>query len=319
MCKEVISTDNTYKMKLIESGLFKKTYSSKHEYRGRCPFCGHSANKFYIRIDLDSDDPVMYNCFHCPAHGYLNYELLERLGLEDSITLPKEVKRMKKIPVDTIADAIPFESLTKEDDVSKVSQYIQSHIGCIPTYQDLLSFQYIGNPSQYCSEYLGMDDIDALRDNRVWFKSTNGNITGCDLKDNSWRKYHSTRTRDAALYQMKTMVDLMNDINVVIADGIMDVIGLYYNYDELDNCMYVATCGKQYQRGILHMLKKGIFGKGVNIHIFKNKFINVDKIFIDNDMRKLFNRVFIYENVGNEYSRYGVMKDQLSIHRIGKR
>ena len=308
--------DNTYKMQLISSGLFKKTYSSKHEYRGRCPFCGHTGNKFYIRIDLDSDDPVMYNCFHCPAQGYLNYNLLERLGLENTITLPKDVKRMKKLPTDTGGETIKFESITDTDNTSIVSDYIKNHFGVIPTRDDLKIFQYIGNPSMYCSEYLGMDDINSLRDTKIWFKNVNGNITGIDNSGNL-KRYHSTRARDGSLYQMKTMIDTYFDINVIITDNITDCIGLYYHYKELENCMYVACGGRQYQTGIYHIFNKGIFGKGVNLHIMKNKNVKSDKIFIDNDLRKLFNKVSIYENTTG--TGYDVMKDNLLIQRVSRR
>lgn len=308
--------DNTYKMKLVDSGLFKKTYSSKHEYRGRCPFCGHTGNKFYIRIDLDSDDPVMYNCFHCPAQGYLNYDLLERLGLENDIELPKDVKRMKKLPTDGI-DSIPFNTVSENDNISKVSEFIYNRIGVRPSMNDLLSFQYIGNPSMYCSEYLGMDDINSLNDTKIWFKCTNGNMCGVD-NNGWWKRYHSTRARDGTLYQMKTFVDIINDLNIIICDNIMDAIGLYYHYKELDNCMYVSTFGKLYYRGIQHMLNKGIFGKGVNIHIFKNKYVDSKKIYIDNNMRRLFGKIFIYNN-SSEKEGYGVMKNDLMIQRIDRR
>ena len=309
--------DNEYKVRLINSRLFKKTYSSSHEYRGRCPFCGHTGNKFYIRIDLDSDDPVMYNCFHCPAQGYLNYKLLERLGLEDQITLPKEIKRMKKLPVDTVVDSVQFVSVTDNDNIDNVCNYINKLVGHNPSIQDLLSFQYIGNPSLYCSEYIGMDNIDALRDDRIWFKMVNANMIGLSITNNDYRKYISARVREGSLYQMKTMIDMYQDLNIIIADNITDVIGLYYNFDDIENCMYIATCGKQYQRAMRHVLNKGIFGKGVNIHIFKNRNIKYEKIFIDNTMRKLFGKVSIYENT--EVDSYSVMKDCLHIQRVDKR
>lgn len=305
--------DNTYKMKLIETGLFQKTFSGRNEYRGLCPFCGNPKKKFYLHIDLDSDDPVMYNCFHCPAQGYLNYKLLEQLGLDGSIELPSDVKRMKKLSVDTVVDSVQLDTVNENDNIGDVCQYISKRIGVTPTFDDLLKFQYIGNPSMYCSEYIGMDDINSLRNKRMWFKTTNGNIIGTN--GNDWLTYKSNRVREGRMHQMKTPIDMYNDINVMITTDIMDEIGLYYNFKELDNCMYIAVFNKQYYRGIKHVLNKGIFGKGVHINIFKDP--TVKDIFIDNDMRKLFGKVSIYENTCN--LGYGDTKDKLMIHRIERR
>ena len=306
--------DNTYKMKLIESGLFTKTYSSNSEYRGRCPFCGHKGNKFYIKIDLNSDDPVKYNCFHCPASGYLNYKLLERLGLDDQITLPKGIKEMKRLSVDTVVDTVSIDTVCENDDVRYISDWIYSKYNKMVNIDDLKSFQYIGNPSMYCSDYLGNDDIDSLREQRMWFKMVNGNIMGCN-KNGDWRKYHSTRVHDGVIHQMKTMVDMYSDINLIICNDIWDSIGMYYNdTNELDNCMHVSVCGKQYIRGVRHMLSKGIFGKGVHIHMMVDS-STMDKTFIDNNLRKLFGKCFVYVNDNGD----GYASSNINLHRIEKR
>jgi hypothetical protein len=308
--------DNTYKMKLIESGLFTKTYSSNSEYRGRCPFCGHKGNKFYIKIDLTSDDPVKYNCFHCPASGYLNHKLLERLGLDNIITLPKGIKEMKRLSVDTVVDCISIDTVNENDFkyIDYAKEYIMKSYGVEPSIDDLKRFQFIGNPSVYCSDYLGNDDIDSLRDKRLWFKMTNGNIMGKNINTGDWRKYHSSRVHDGIIHQMKTMIDTYEDINVIIANDIFDSIGLYYSNINIDNCMYISVCGKQYIRGIRHMLNKGIFGKSVHIHMMVDE-TTMNKTFIDKNTRSLFGKCFIYENSNGN----GYVSSNINLHRIEKR
>lgn len=309
-------------MKLLQTGLFRRT-GTKNEYRTNCPFCGDRKLHMYVYIDLDSDESVRYHCFKCPARGYLNNGLLlEKLGL-DNIQIPKGIKTFKRLSVDNkVSDRIDIVTVDDGDDISVVQSYIQSRVGVIPNINDLISFQYIGNPNMYVKDYLG-DQYSYMLKDRVWFKLTNGSIIGrWDLNDDDcigyrWVRYKTNRIKDSGMYQMKTPVDIQSEINVIIAEGIMDVIGLYFNYNELVNRMFIASCGKDYSRGMYHMINKGIFGDSVNIHIFKDPNVPCDKIIIPKHLRALFNKVYIYGNtLGKDY---GVLPNELSIHRLEKR
>lgn len=72
--------------------------------------------------------------------------------------------------------------------------------------------------------------------------------------------------------------------------------------------------GKDYYRGIKYILDRGIFGHSVSIKIFKDSDVNEKDIYIDYNMKKLFNRVDIFENLMGK--DYGVLPDELDIHKI---
>jgi len=57
------------------------------EYRTRCPYCGDSLREntghLYIRISLNDNYPIVYNCFKCGVSGILREEQLSKLGIDD--------------------------------------------------------------------------------------------------------------------------------------------------------------------------------------------------------------------------------------------
>lgn len=315
--------DNSYKERLIGSGLLKKVPSKRCEYRANCPYCMDKHRHLYLYIDLDSNDPVKYRCFRCPnVRGILNEKLLLDMGFDEgAIKIPKGIKSMKRIKVDdSVSSKLNIITVNDDDNIDDISQYIQYRVGHTPTIDELRMFQYLGDPYRYVKDYLGDSKIEMLK-NRLWFKLVNGNIAGRVVEDNMskyrWMNYISTRVKTSGIYQMKTPVDMYQDINVIIAEGIMDVIGLYYNYSDLKNTSYVAVLGKGYHRGMEQLINKGVFGDSVNIHIFKDPNVPCENIWIDPITRQLFKKVFIYENTKG-YD-YGVKPDKLNIRRIEKR
>jgi hypothetical protein len=114
---------------------------------------------------------------------------------------------------------------------------------------------------------------------------------------------------------MRVGMDAHEPINFIIAEGIMDVTGLYYHHP-IPNAMYIATLGSEYKAGIDHRLKMGIFGNSVHIHIFKDSDVDNTNIRVPYGMRQLFKHIYVYQNT--IYKDYGVSKDKMEIHRVLK-
>ena len=74
--------------------------------------------------------------------------------------------------------------------------------------------------------------------------------------------------------------------------------------------------GKDYVKGIKYILNKGIFGKSVNILIFKDSDVDISKIFVPNLLRKMFKSVNIYENMAAK--DFGVTADKYDVCKIVK-
>ena len=299
-----------YKEKLLNTGIFKRVKEGQYKCKC-CPFCNDSKFHMYVKISLTDDSPVVYKCFKCNISGKMNKQFMEYYNI-DNISIPKTSYR-KQINVGKVSSSV-FTTVDANDQVSDVCEYINSRIGHYPTIYELQYFQYVGKPIMYAEQYLGGNNTGVFK-NRYWFRMTNGNIIGRWINDNNkyrWIKYKTNRIDNHGLYSIKIPINLLQPINVCIAEGIMDVIGLFYNY-KVDNAFYIASMGKDYSAGMKYLISLGIFGSGVNIKIFKDSNVKTKDIFINHNMRKLFGKVEIYENiVANDY---GVMPDKLDIQK----
>lgn len=304
----------TFKEKLLNTGLFRKVSSGQTgEYRCQyCHICNDGKSHLYVKIDVTDDSPILYYCQKCKNSGVLGKSFLEYYNIDD-IRIPRTSFR-KKIEAGKVA--VSNEPILVEGtDVNCVSEYIESRVGHYPTFADLQAFQYVGNPVQYVNDYLGGCNNLRRMKNRNWFRMSNGGIIGRWINDDTdyrWIKYKSNNVQGRGLYTIKVPVDLYHPINVYIAEGIMDVIGLYYNHIR-DNNLYIACLGKEYEAGIQHLLSLGIFGDSVNIKIFKDSNVKTNDIKIDPFVRKLFGKIEIYQNAIGE--DYGVLPDKLEIEK----
>lgn len=307
-----------FKEDLLNTGMFKRVPSNPNQYRCQtCPFCGDTRSKMYVLINMTDDTPVFYHCFLCNASGVMNKEFLEYFDLEDIIKIPKQTYR-KKLDVSTVSTIINQISVNENDDVQMVSDYIASRIGKCPTLEQLQTFQYVGNPFAYVKEYLEPDiQSDYYLKKRCWFKLTNGNIVGRAYNPDEkmrWIRYRTKNCVGSGLYTMKEPLDLYKPINVCIVEGVMDAVGLYMNHPIM-NSFHIAVLGKDYHKGIQHMLDMGIFGKSINILIFKDSDVDLSRIRVHPNMRKLFGKVEIYQNtLGHDYGT----KDEMDIVRVTK-
>lgn len=319
--EDVISQkDLEYKKTLLQSGIFKKV--KDHQYKVKeCPFCGDSKYHMYVMIKTTDDTPVLYNCFKCNSSGIVNKKFLEYYDIED-IKIPRGTISRRKIDSPEVSETNQSIWVNENDNISSVCEYINRKVGHYPTLPELQYFQFVGNPEDYAKIYL--DESPSVRkrtlfDNRHWFRLTNGNITGRSDDDNNfrlWHKYNSSITKGRGIYNIRIPFDLYKPINVCISEGIMDVIGLYYNYFRNNN-IYLAVLGKDYEYGLQHLINMGIFGDNVNIKIFKDSDVNLKDIRINSNVEKLFGKIDIYQNLIDK--DYGVLPDKLDIQKIIKR
>lgn len=314
MKQDVYEFKEKLKETLESYGQLKRTNSTWYRMK-ECPKCGDKKWHCYICIDSSSDGPIGYNCFKCNSKGIVDQKFIDGIGFID-ITIPKFVGGRKLNIGETVSTKIPDMTVNDMDNIDGVCKYIESRVGVYPTLAELQFFHYIGNAKKYCTDYLGTDDIGVVR-NRYWFQMTNGNIVGRYKDDNTnmrWLKYKTNKCKQKGLYKISLPVDLYQPINVLITEGVMDAIGLYYNYHGCDNNVYISVLGKNYIGGIMHAIDRGIFGDSVSIKIFKDSDVKTNSIYIDNNIRKLFKKIDIYENLSGK--DYGVKPDEIDIHKI---
>lgn len=303
---------NTFKLKLLDTGLFQKV-NGKGQYRCKtCPFCGDTKSHMYVLIRLGDDTPVMYNCFKCTQHGFMNEEFLNYFGI-DNLEVP-HVKNKRRIHMhqneNNVLDL--FQVATDRNMIELGRNYIHERVGVIPSDDDLRCFRLIGNPDEYISQYLG-GYCDTKQ--RVWFQMNNWCMVGRKIRDDingsRWKKFTGTQNVDRGIYIIKRPVDTHLTVNVCVCEGVMDAIGLYY-HGMINNGVYIACMGRDYMLGILHVIRMGVFGDSVNVGIYKDS--DVDEVRIRNSYRKLFKRVDVYQNmIGKDY---GVKRDEIEIARV---
>ena len=315
MKKDVYEFKEAFKDKLLSYGQLKRANSNWYRLK-ECPMCGDKKWHCYIKIDSSDDGPVGYNCFKCNSHGMVDQKFIDAIGFLDDMTIPKFVGGRKLNVGETISTKIPSMTVSDMDNIENVCKYIESRVGTYPTLTDLQFFHYVGNPRKYITDYLGIDNINVVRD-RFWFQMTNGNLIGRYKNDDTemrWLKYKTNRCKQTGLYRITIPVDLYQPINILISEGVMDSIGLYYNYGGCTNNIYISVMGKDYLKGIKYAIDRGIFGDSVSVKIFKDPEVPINSIWIDGNTRKLFKRVDIYENLSGK--DYGVGPEDFDIHKI---
>ena len=314
-------TLQTFKESLISSGIFKQTPTNRDQYRCQtCPRCGDNKYHCYVKICLNNEEPPLWHCFKCNSSGVVGKEFLKAYGLDHDIDTPTNVKYHKRIESNDAASIkLNQVSCDESNNIAGIVSYINSRVGVQPTLSDLQTFRYVGDPHAYVKQFFGNDEYNHnVICWRHWFQLNNGNIIGrCNNDDTEyrWLRYKTKRVHGRGIYTMRVGMDTHEPINIIIAEGIMDVIGLYYHHP-IPNTMYIATLGSDYKAGIDHMLKMGIFGNSVHIHIFKDSDVDNNNIRVPYGMRQLFKHIYVYQNTIDK--DYGVSNDKMEIHRVLK-
>lgn len=304
-----------YKEKLLATDLFMKT-GRRDWYKVQvCPYCGDAKKHFYVRIDLeDPDSAVGYKCFKCNCHGILGHKFFEFYNLDD--IKPVRGKRRRHIDTEGVSTIVP-DLLPADCDVSSISEYIRSRIGVTPSREDLVAFQYVGDPRRYASEFLSDDKPNAYFSSRYWFRAVNGMMLGRTCRDNNtrhvdrWAKYTgNVKLRDVGVYTIKKLFDLHKPIDAYIVEGVFDCIGLYYYYPDA-NAIFIGCLGSDYNIGLQHLLNRGIFGDTVSIKIVKDN--DVSNVSIDKRKALFFKTVSVFRNVLEKDT--GVPKDRIELEK----
>lgn len=297
------------------------------EIQTRCPFCGDSrSNKntghLYIRINPNDNYPIVFNCFKCPAHGILQYEDLESLGLSETkykdslVYMNKTSNKFDKHSSYFDAPDKYFEYKIPEVTYNDKIRYIENRIGYKFSDEDLSNIRVITSLREFllandihnitCKPYIA----NLFESKYVGFLSNNNShilfrdITGKEKYP--WVKYPITEESygQKIFYSIKTEIDLytQDDIIINLSEGVMDALSISYN---LENChknvLNIAVCGKFYSRMITKLFSMGFIGSNITINIFSDMDHTLDtsigyyrKIF--KNYKYLVKNIYVYYN-----------------------
>ena len=216
-----------FKEKLLGTGLFKAVTGSNWYRVKECPFCGDIKWHMYVCINLSSDDAVGYNCFKCGSKGYIKKDFLKYYNID--LNIPTGISGSRRIVADgNVSNKIPSVNVNENDNITGICNYTIERVGHNPTLGELQAFQYVGNPKKYATEYLGIDDINNIK-NRYWFQMTNGNIIGRWFNDNTemrWLKYKTNKCKNTGLYKIAVPVDLGSETWVKTTSKALNIFSI---------------------------------------------------------------------------------------------
>ena len=265
------------------------------EIRTRCPFCGDSQKNFntghlYLRINPMDNYPILYNCFKCPAKGILKYNDLELFGITGQVY--KDAMTTLNLTSNAVTSFHTQEIQSKYFDfhIPKSFQYdwkihyIEDRIGKEFKEEDLSKMKVITS----LRDFMMYNNINAITCKPGVARMFEANYIGFLTANNShilfrdctntmnirWCKYPITKESigQRVFYSLESEIDLFtkDTITINLAEGVMDVLGINYNlgFNQKDNTLNMAVCGKYYNSIIKYLFTLGFVGSNVNINIY---------------------------------------------------
>lgn len=262
-----------------------KVYSlttNKKEISVRCPHCGDSykhsnSSHLYIKLDVQDGEPHTYYCQRCQAKGIVNADFLKQLKIYDTDlnvaiginlkNLSKSNKNIYIIKKSTLS--IPEVQPTKLS-YAKLN-YINKRLGTSIMLDELKEYKIFLHLYDLLDEnhitYLTCKDdmAEKLDHNFLGFISYDCNyaiMRNLSKKSLSNMRYYNYNIRgnydnSKRFYIIPTKIDVTAErIKVCIAEGIMDILGIYHNIEkEHDNVIFAAVCGTGYNNVIREIVK----------------------------------------------------------------
>ena len=316
------------KLDLIEALKSRDIYFkqvNKNEFRTRCPFCGDSMKNlntghFYMRIDPDDNLPVVYNCFKCNSSGRVDKEFLSKLGIKTSLTSQLSKQRyskigtIKKMNIDLVTGTPILNS--------PQTRYIENRLEQKCEYDDYDRFKIIWNMNErrnHISDQRILNTLPSMNDSISFISDDRSCILTRSFynSENRWRKIKIMNSNSKSFYTIKSTLDLFTSdvITVNIAEGVIDIISVYKNFNDGANSVYIASLGSDYISALEYMMMKGFVGGNVVIKIYIDS--DIDERSLKYQLRKykwLFNRIIILKNIKSK--DVGVPIDQIKLIEI---
>ena len=288
----------------------------------KCPYCNDDSPRhghFCIKIDIDSDEPILYHCLKCSYGGVMNRTVLADLNIYLPQHLDAQMRRSNKIYARknnlTNISVMPFD-IPEVCTIMPISfaeskiQYINNRLGTRITLADAPMYRIIVSIKDFMAHNkileipgLTKNHIDFLDMYYVGFLSLNKNtivfrridydapypLTRNIKKPKDLQRYMKVvidrnNLDENNFYTIPTTFDIMgtDSINVHIAEGIFDIlsVALHELAETPEPNMFFAVCGFGYTGVIKNVIKMGACP-----HI--NLFVYADNDKSDGDIKKL--------------------------------
>jgi len=319
------------------------TNSAGIQHTIRCPYCGDSKNQshghFSIKIDIDNDnEPMLFRCFKCDVSGILTNDVLEEIGIDVSNDMANTIGKFNKsttksqpgIITKPLDYNVPIYSDTYINRRKLI--YLNDRLGLNLTYGDCNRIKCILNFYDFIKlnniEYLPdikSTKIDLLNNNYIGFLSCNNNmIVFRNIYNDKYRRYEKVKLNNRVInpnsfYIIPNTFNMLytDDMHIHIAEGIMDILSIYYNLKDKDdyNNFYFASCGFGSNVIIKYALSIGL-NTNLIVHLYSdNDKTNADHLKYLNKIRNSglvwIKKLIVHRNIYNGEKDYGVPKSNI--------
>lgn len=255
--------------------------TSHTELYCRCPNCGDSKKSsssahFYIEMR----PPFKFYCQKCGFSGVLNQEILNKLQIYDNDTVLNVIKLNKTFK----GNEIKFVKTEKQNIINykdaenersaKALTYFNNRFNVNATLEELnTKFKCICDVKSFLDEIKMTYNKAFDYSNAIGFLSSDCKYLICrDISGNQKIRYSnnaiSNDINKSKIYNIRTPMNILEDkVTLVITEGIFDAIGIYYKmYQNSENTIVAAACGKSYLQVIEKFIKIGFLNLDINIY-----------------------------------------------------
>lgn len=323
---------NETKLKILDDiqasvPVFKKI--NNIQYVIRCPICGDSQKNpkdahCYIKCGYDPSEPLLYNCFLCNSSGRVTSKFLEKLNVKkDTISLV-ENQKYNRIPSIKLANLDIITGIPIMD--SPQVKYIESRLGKGFTQEDYDRFKIIWNIndlSQYITSSKTKNSLPSNRDSITFLSDDKTMVMVRTFLsseyDHQWRKIKIIPGDHKSVYTIKSTLNLFTTEPIVvnIAEGIMDILSVYKNFNDGENSVYIASLSSNYISALEYAISKGFIGSNIIFKIYIDD--GIDEKLLKKDLKQykwMCKDIFMYKNIKSKDVGVSLDKIQLIEKRI---
>jgi len=298
-------------MKEILKNIYKTNNPSKMTRsdlcRIRCQFCGDSKSNLndmhmYISYVSEPLEALLFYCQKCNKGGRITNKNINKFtNDQNTINTVKDMIHYGLFKQYIELKSIPLGLLPRDDNRYL---YLVKRIGRDISDDELSKMRIISNTNNFCNQANVPNKINDKYN--ISFCSTNyGMILSRDINksDNGWVKYPLKQGISGTIYNLKNSIDLLNNdpMTIHISEGIFDILSIYCNLPKQNNDIHIAALGKNYEIPIRWLLSKGIVGKNINILIYSDSDVKLNKIALDiNKYTWIFNKIEVVYNLSSD-------------------
>ena len=303
----------------------------------RCPYCGDSKDLSHghlsIKIDMQTDSPMLWRCVRCEESGLVNDTLLKDLGLyvdsDLKQVLREESKKSSKYNQFLNSYIENLEIPKYNSDLARENLfYINQRLGSEFQLSDAQKYSMILDLDTFV-RHNGMNSLPNmtdrmyyfLKENYVGFLTTNKNSIVFRLRTDAKNakryfkfKINPRNDNPSGFYSIHGAFDIMSTepLHVHIAEGIFDILSIEHNLhrdQSKERHIYFASCGFGPMRVIQYLVYLGA-GGNIVLHVYcDNDKSDWDEIKVLKRRREMIpwcSKILFHRNRMNGEKDYGV-------------